>query len=111
MCHHVLILIFALCTLLTGVGVNATLYVTSVTLCVTHVCCVHTSRAAMRGYCQREVEPMGKESEQLHVTALSEALGLRVSIQYLDGRCESGPARGCMPCFMCGCWCLFVMSM
>lgn len=42
--------------------------------------------AAMRGYCQREVEPMGKESEQLHVTALTEALGLRVDIHYLDGR-------------------------
>jgi hypothetical protein len=40
----------------------------------------------MRGYCQREVEPMGKESEQLHVTALTEVLGLRVDILYLDGR-------------------------
>lgn len=40
----------------------------------------------MRGYCQREVEPMGRESEQLHVTALTEALGLRVLVQYLDGR-------------------------
>jgi hypothetical protein len=29
---------------------------------------------------------MGKECEQLHIIALSESLGLRVSIEYLDGR-------------------------
>mmetsp|Transcript_12813 Transcript_12813/g.20900 ORF Transcript_12813/g.20900 Transcript_12813/m.20900 type:complete len:296 (+) Transcript_12813:125-1012(+) len=53
--------------------------------------------AAMRGYCQREVEPMGKESEQLHATALTEALGLQVSIQYLDGRpFDEAAGLGCI---------------
>ena len=40
----------------------------------------------MAGYCSREVEPMGRESEQLHIIALTEYLGLRVAIEYLDGR-------------------------
>lgn len=38
------------------------------------------------GYCQREVEPMGKECEQVHVIALTEYLGIAVRIEYLDGR-------------------------
>ncbi len=40
----------------------------------------------MTSYCAREVEPMGKECEQLHIIALTEYLGLKVSIEYLDGR-------------------------
>jgi hypothetical protein len=40
----------------------------------------------MAGYCRREVEPMGRECEQLHIIALTEYLGLRVAIEYLDGR-------------------------
>jgi ubiquitin thioesterase protein OTUB1 len=40
----------------------------------------------MAAYCAREVEPMGKECEQLHIIALTEYLGLPVAIEYLDGR-------------------------
>jgi ubiquitin thioesterase protein OTUB1 len=36
-------------------------------------------------FCQREVEPMGKECEQLQVLALAEAFGIKVRIEYLDG--------------------------
>jgi ubiquitin thioesterase protein OTUB1 len=39
----------------------------------------------MAQFCQREVEPMGKECEQLQVLALAEAFGLQVQIEYLDG--------------------------
>lgn len=41
----------------------------------------------MASYCRREVEPSGRECEQLQVIALTESLGLRVAIEYLDGRC------------------------
>lgn len=37
-------------------------------------------------YCQREVEPMAKECTNLEVLALAEELGVRVHIEYLDGR-------------------------
>jgi hypothetical protein len=40
----------------------------------------------MASYCRREVEPTGRECEQLHIVALTEYLGLRVAIEYLDGR-------------------------
>jgi hypothetical protein len=43
--------------------------------------------AGTTGYCQREVEPMGKECEQVHVIALTEYLGVGVCIEYMDGRC------------------------
>lgn len=36
-------------------------------------------------FCQREVEPMGKECEQLQALALAEAFGVQVRIEYLDG--------------------------
>jgi ubiquitin thioesterase protein OTUB1 len=36
-------------------------------------------------FCQREVEPMGKECEQVQVLALAEAFGVQVTIAYLDG--------------------------
>ena len=37
-------------------------------------------------YCRQEVEPMGRESEQVHIIALAEYLNVIVSIEYLDGR-------------------------
>lgn len=37
-------------------------------------------------FCTAEVEPMGKECEQLQIIALSEYLGISVEIAYLDGR-------------------------
>ena len=36
-------------------------------------------------FCAREVEPMGKECEQLQIIALSEAFSVKVAIAYLDG--------------------------
>ena len=37
-------------------------------------------------YISREVEPMGKECEQVQIMALTEYLGIGVKIEYLDGR-------------------------
>jgi ubiquitin thioesterase protein OTUB1 len=36
-------------------------------------------------FCQREVEPMGKECQHVQVLALAEAFGVLVKIEYLDG--------------------------
>eukprot|EP00622_Pseudochattonella_farcimen_P007569 FR743584.1.p1 GENE.FR743584.1~~FR743584.1.p1 ORF type:complete len:192 (+),score=19.09 FR743584.1:87-662(+) len=36
-------------------------------------------------FCRQEVEPMGKECEQIQIIALTEALGVGVAIEYLDG--------------------------
>jgi hypothetical protein len=44
------------------------------------------SESQVESYCKREVEPMGKECEQLQVIALTEYLGVTVRIEYLDGR-------------------------
>lgn len=41
---------------------------------------------AIRRYCQQEVEPMGRECEQVHVIALAETLNVVIHIEYLDGR-------------------------
>ena len=40
----------------------------------------------METYVKREVEPMGKECEQVHIIALAEYLGITVQIEYLDGK-------------------------
>jgi len=40
----------------------------------------------MKAYCEREVEPMGKEVEQVQIMALAEYMGLGINIHYLDGR-------------------------
>ena len=40
----------------------------------------------MKAYCEREVEPMGKEVEQVQIIALAEYMGLNIHIHYLDGR-------------------------
>lgn len=40
----------------------------------------------MDDFCAREVEPVGKECEELQIMALMRALGVRVHIEYLDGR-------------------------
>jgi ubiquitin thioesterase protein OTUB1 len=37
-------------------------------------------------YCSREVEPMGKECGMVTVAALAECLGVKVVIEYMDGR-------------------------
>jgi ubiquitin thioesterase protein OTUB1 len=40
----------------------------------------------MATFCIQEVEPMGRECDQVHIMALTEALGIQVEIEYLDGR-------------------------
>jgi ubiquitin thioesterase protein OTUB1 len=42
--------------------------------------------AAMARYCRQEVEPMGRECEQVHIIALAELLNVVIMIEYLDGR-------------------------
>ncbi len=37
-------------------------------------------------FCSREVDPMGRECGFVSVLALAEAMGVRVNIEYLDGR-------------------------
>lgn len=37
-------------------------------------------------FCAREVDPMGKECGMVQVLALAEAMGVKVQIEYLDGR-------------------------
>ena len=37
-------------------------------------------------FCSREVDPMGKECGMVQVLALAEAMGVKVKIEYLDGR-------------------------
>jgi ubiquitin thioesterase protein OTUB1 len=45
-------------------------------------------------YCAKEVEPMGKECEQVQIMALLETLhGVEIAIEYLDGR----PFDDCPP--------------
>ena len=39
----------------------------------------------MKTYTEREVEPMGKESEQVSIMALAEYLQVQVHISYVDG--------------------------
>lgn len=46
---------------------------------------ISTPGLDMEQFCKREVEPMGKECEQVQVLALAEALGVHVTVAYLDG--------------------------
>jgi ubiquitin thioesterase protein OTUB1 len=41
-------------------------------------------------FCSREVEPMGKECGMVTVAALAECLGVKVLIEYMDGRLSNG---------------------
>ena len=40
----------------------------------------------INSYCLREVEPMGKEVEEIQINALTEYLGIKTKIEYLDGK-------------------------
>lgn len=40
----------------------------------------------LASFCRSEVEPMGIECDHLQVAAITKVLGLRVNIEYLDGR-------------------------
>lgn len=45
---------------------------------------------SVKDFCQTEVEPMQKESDHIHVIAITEAMGVGVRINYLDrGGCVS----------------------
>lgn len=45
-------------------------------------------------FCSREVEPMGKECGMVTVAALAECLGVKVVIEYMDGRLSDNAAGG-----------------
>lgn len=40
--------------------------------------------ASVKDFCSQEVEPMFKESDHIHITAITEATGISVSICYLN---------------------------
>ncbi|KAK1271122.1 Ubiquitin thioesterase otubain-like [Acorus gramineus] len=43
-------------------------------------------------FCKSSVEPMGAESDHIHITAISDALGVPVRVEYLDrSSCDMGP--------------------
>ena len=42
--------------------------------------------ADIPSFCSREVEPMGKECGMVQVSALAECMGVKVIIEYMDGR-------------------------
>ena len=44
-----------------------------------------TNQTPMQQFCQRYVECLGQESDQIHIIAISKALGCTVDIAYLDG--------------------------
>ncbi|XP_070578302.1 ubiquitin thioesterase OTUB1-like [Ptychodera flava] len=44
---------------------------------------------SVKDFCNREVEPMGKESDHIHIIALTKALGVGVRVEYMD-RVEGG---------------------
>ncbi|KAB5573265.1 hypothetical protein DKX38_000459 [Salix brachista] len=42
-------------------------------------------------FCKSSVEPMGEESDHMHITALSDALGVPIRVVYLDrSSCDAG---------------------
>lgn len=45
----------------------------------------------MAQFCKSAVEPMGEESDHVHIIALSDALGVPIRVMYLDrSSCDSG---------------------
>lgn len=42
------------------------------------------SNASVEQFCKSSVEPMGEESDHVHITALSDALGVPIRVVYLD---------------------------
>lgn len=42
-------------------------------------------------FCKASVEPMGEESDHVHIIALSDALGVPIRVMYLDrSSCDTG---------------------
>ncbi|VFQ75263.1 unnamed protein product [Cuscuta campestris] len=52
------------------------------------------SNASVEQFCKSSVEPMGEESDHVHITALSDALGVPIRVVYLD-RSISGHENSC----------------
>ncbi|EPS64204.1 ubiquitin thioesterase otubain-like protein, partial [Genlisea aurea] len=46
------------------------------------------SNSSVDQFCKASVEPMGEESDHIHITALSEALGVPIRVVYLDRSCD-----------------------
>ncbi|XVF66734.1 hypothetical protein PTKIN_Ptkin10aG0061200 [Pterospermum kingtungense] len=47
--------------------------------------------AAVEQFCKSSVEPMGEESDHVHITAISDALGVPIRVVYLDrSSCDKG---------------------
>uniref|UniRef100_A0A2P2KV29 Ubiquitin thioesterase n=2 Tax=Rhizophora mucronata TaxID=61149 RepID=A0A2P2KV29_RHIMU len=49
------------------------------------------TNATVQQFCKSSVEPMGEESDHVHIIALSDALGVPIRVMYLDrSSCETG---------------------
>ncbi|PIA32817.1 hypothetical protein AQUCO_04300028v1 [Aquilegia coerulea] len=49
------------------------------------------SNMTVEKFCKASVEPMGEESDHVHITALSDALGVAIRVMYLDrSSCDTG---------------------
>ncbi|XP_010250517.1 PREDICTED: ubiquitin thioesterase otubain-like isoform X1 [Nelumbo nucifera] len=49
------------------------------------------TNASVEQFCKSSVEPMGEESDHVHITALSDALGVPIRVVYLDrSSCDTG---------------------
>ncbi|KAM6562715.1 hypothetical protein CsatB_022713 [Cannabis sativa] len=49
------------------------------------------SNGTVEQFCKLSVEPMGEESDHVHITALSDALGVPIRVVYLDrSSCDTG---------------------
>lgn len=49
------------------------------------------SNTTVDQFCKSSVEPMGEESDHIHITALSDALGVPIRVVYLDrSSCDTG---------------------
>lgn len=49
------------------------------------------TNATVEQFCKSTVEPMGEESDHVHITALSDALGVPIRVVYLDrSSCDTG---------------------
>ncbi|KAL5552596.1 hypothetical protein UlMin_039997 [Ulmus minor] len=49
------------------------------------------TNSSVEQFCKSSVEPMGEESDHVHITALSDALGVPIRVVYLDrSSCDSG---------------------
>ncbi|RXH71684.1 hypothetical protein DVH24_025185 [Malus domestica] len=49
------------------------------------------TNATVEQFCKSSVEPMGEESDHVHITALSDALGVPIRVVYLDrSSCDNG---------------------